>query len=400
MSMSVKKVPFFELEARMKRFRDKMDKSNPEWRIAVIFSKINMYYFTGTMQDGMLLIPRDKEATLWVRRSYERALDESAFSNIKPMESFRDAAASVGKLPDTVYMETEVVPLALYQRFRKHFPFDFVKSADMQIAAVRAVKSSYEISLMEQSGKIHQQALEMRVPQMLKEGMSEAELAGELFSALIEEGHHGVSRFRMFDTEMLLGQIGFGESSIYPSYFNGPGGNYGMSPAVPLLGSRERKLKKGDLVFVDVGCGVEGYHTDKTMIYMFGKPLSQEAIDAHQRCIEIQNEMAAMLKPGEIPSQIYRTVMNKLGAEFLRNFMGYGNRSVKFLGHGIGLQIDEFPVIAEGFDEPLEEGMAIALEPKKGIENIGMVGVENTFLVTPDGGRCITGANPGLICVY
>jgi len=86
MSMSVKKVPFFELEARMKRFRDKMDKSNPEWRIAVIFSKINMYYFTGTMQDGMLLIPRDKEATLWVRRSYERALDESAFELLTSMQ--------------------------------------------------------------------------------------------------------------------------------------------------------------------------------------------------------------------------------------------------------------------------------------------------------------------------
>ena len=80
--------------------------------------------------------------------------------------------------------------------------------------------------------------------------------------------------------------------------------------------------------------------------------------------------------------------------------MGFGNRKVKFLGHGVGLLIDESPVIAKGFDEPLQKGMVIALEPKKGIENLGMVGIENTFIVTAKGGECITGDNPGLIPVY
>ncbi|SHE84659.1 M24 family metallopeptidase [Desulforamulus putei] len=395
-----KQVPLIELQTRMNRFRAKMEASNPDWEIAVIFSKINLYYFTGTMQDGMLLIPRDDEAIFWVRRSYERALDESLFSHIKPMDSFRDAAASIRKFPSVAYMETEVVPLALYQRFQKYFPVTDVRSVDAQIAAVRAIKSPYELSLMEQSGRIHQRVLEDRVPKMLKEGMSEAELASQLFSVMIEEGYHGVARFGMFDTEMVLGHICFGESSIYPTYFNGPGGNYGMSPAVPLLGSRDRKLKKGDLVFVDIGCGVDGYHTDKTMTYMFGESLPQEVISVHNKCVDIQNKIAEMLKPGVTPSHIYNTIMNNLSTEFLKNFMGFGNRRVKFLGHGIGLLIDELPVIAEGFSVPLQEGMAFALEPKKGIANIGMVGIENTFLVTPEGGRCITGDNPGLIPVY
>ncbi len=393
-------VPLTELETRMERFRAKMEASNPDWGIAVIFSKVNLYYFTGTMQDGMLIIPREDEAVFWVRRSIERAEDESLFPRIEPMESFRDVAGSAGRLPDTVYLETEVVPIALYRRFQKYFPFSEVKPLDVQISAVRAVKSAYELSLMEKSGRIHQRVLEERIPAILREGMSEAELGTEIFSILIEEGHHGVSRFGMFDTEIVLGHIGFGESSIYPTYFNGPGGNYGMSPAVPLLGSRSRRLGKGDLVFVDIGCGVEGYHTDKTMTYMFGGTLGEEALLAHYRCVEIQNEIAAMLKPGNIPSDIYRAVMNKLSPGFLQNFMGYGRRRVKFLGHGVGLLIDELPVIAEGFNEPLQEGMAFALEPKKGIENVGMVGIENTFLVTPQGGRCITGNNPGLIPVY
>ncbi|AKB83738.1 Xaa-Pro aminopeptidase [Methanosarcina barkeri 3] len=396
----IKKVPLTELKNRMRNFRKRMDISNPQWEIAVIFSKINLYYFTGTMQDGMLIIPKNGEATFWVRRSYERALDESLFPNIEPMNSFRDAAKSISELPSTVYLETEVIPLALYQRFQKYFPFKNVKSADSQICAVRAVKSEYELSLTREAGRIHQHVLEDLVPEMLHEGMSEVDLSTELYSVMVEEGHHGLCRFGMFDTEMVLGNVCFGESSIYPSYFNGPGGIYGMSPAVPLIGSRDRKLKKGDLVFIDIGCGVEGYNTDKTTTYMFGSSLPQYAIDAHNKCVEIQNEAASMLKPGAIPSEIYTTIINNLDSEFLQNFMGFGNRKVKFIGHAVGLLIDETPVIAEGFDEPLQEGMVFALEPKKGIENIGMVGIENTFIVTAKGGECITGNNPGLIQIF
>jgi len=383
----------------MTNFRRKMDVTAPDWQMVVVFKKINIYYFTGTMQEGMLIIPREEDATYWVRRSFERALDESPFQNIKPMNSFRDAAGSFKKLPETVYLETEVVPLAMYERFHKYFPFENVKSCDAQLSAVRSVKSPYELSLMERSGEIHRKVLEKEVPALLKEGMSELELTVKIFEKLLEEGHHGVCRFGMFDTEMGVGQIGFGESSIYPTYFNGPGGNYGMSPVVPFWGSRERKLKKGDLVFVDMGCGFEGYHTDKTMTYMFGKSLPTEAIDTHKKCVDIQNEIASMLKPGEIPADIYNKIMNSLEPDFLDNFMGFGSRKVKFLGHGIGLLIDELPVIANGFTEPIQENMVFAIEPKKGIKDIGMVGIENTFVVTPAGGRNITGNCSGLILV-
>jgi Xaa-Pro dipeptidase len=396
----INQVPLTELQTRLNRFRVKMDESNPDWKFAVVFSKINLYYFTGTMPEGMLFIPRDAEAILWVRRSFERASKESLFPQIRPMDSFREPAATYGQMSGTVYLETEIVPLAMYERFQKYFQFTEVKACDIQIASVRAIKSSYELNLMERSGNIHKRVLEERVPKILREGMSEAEFASQLFAIMIEEGHHGVARFGMFDTEIGIGHICFGESSIYPTYFNGPGGNFGMSPAVPILGSRENKLKSGQLVFIDIGCGVDGYHTDKTMTYMFEKTLPDEAIAVHQKCVDIQNEVAQMLRPGAIPAEIYNTVMNKLDSNFLENFMGYGSRKVRFLGHGIGLVIDELPVISEGFYEPLQEGMAFALEPKKGIKNVGMVGIENTFFVTPEGGRCITGDNPGLIKVF
>lgn len=230
--------------------------------------------------------------------------------------------------------------------------------------------------------------------------MSEAGFGSEVYALLVREGHHGVVRFGMFDTEIEVGQLGFGESSIYPTRFNGPGGAYGMCPAVPLLGSPKRTLKPGDLVYIDNACGVEGYQTDKTMNYMFGKPLPDNAIEIHYQCVDIQDEMASLLRPGNTPSGIYSGIMDSVTPEFRENFMGFGNRQVNFLGHGVGLLVDEIPVIAKGFDDPLQEGMVIALEPKKGIKGVGMVGIENTFVVTPGGGVSITGKSGGLIPVW
>ncbi len=393
-------VPLSELQNRMTRFRARMDAACPQWELVSLFGRINQYYFTGTMQDGVLLIPRDAEAVYWVRRSFERARDESLFPHIEPMSSFRDAAQAMGRIPKQLYLETELVPLALLQRFQKYFPVSECKSVDLQIAAVRAVKSPFELEIMQRSGEVHRRILEERLPGMLREGMSEAQLAAELYPVMVEEGHQGVARFGMFQTEIALGHICFGPSSIYPTSFDGPGGNFGMGPAAPVLGSREHTLKKGDLVFVDIGCGVEGYHTDKTMTYMFGASLPKEVVAAHEQCVAIQNQVAEQLRPGAVPSEIYQTTMASLNSDFLRNFMGFGTRQARFLGHGIGLLIDELPVIAKGFDEPLQENMVFALEPKKGIEHVGMVGIENTFIVTPDGGCCITGDHPGLMPVY
>lgn len=394
-----RKTPASELRDRMERFRLRMDTENPSWEFAAIFGRVNQFYLTGTMQDGVLLIPRDDEAVLWVRRSLERALDESLFPDIRPMKSFRDAAAGMGACPGTVHVDAETVPLALLERFRKYFPFRETAALDTQAAKVRSKKSAYELAIMEQAGRIHRHVLEDCVPGMLREGMSEAGLGGEVFSLMIREGHHGIARFGMFGTEMVLGQIGFGESSLYPTGFDGPGGCLGMAPGAPVLGSPDRTLKAGDLVFLDCACGVQGYHTDKTVTYIFRRSLPEEAIDAHRRCVEIQDEAAALLRAGTRPSEVYETVIGGLEPAFLKNFMGFGDRRVPFLGHGVGLQVDEVPVIARGFDEPLEEGMVIALEPKVGVRGVGMVGIENTFVVTRGGGRSITGTNPGLILV-
>ncbi|WP_167618872.1 M24 family metallopeptidase [Maribellus sediminis] len=393
------KTPASELNQRMTVFCGIMDEQHPDWKMAMIFSKINLFYFTGTYSEGMLIIERDRSSVFWVRRSYDRALAESEFANLKPMSSYRDAALAYSSVPDEVYLEVEFVPLAMLSRVQKYFPFKNYQSLDFQLAMTRSVKSNWELRFMEEAGEIHRSILEEKVPGLLREGMSEADLAAELFELMVKEGHQGTARFAMHDTDIVVAQLGFGESSLMSTNFDGPGGNRGLSAAVPSLGSRERLLKKGDLVFVDMGLGVNGYHSDKTMTYMFGTPLPAEVQEIQKQCVEIQNSVAALLKPGNSPEVIYETIMDSLSPDFQRNFMGFGSRQVKFLGHGIGLTVDELPVVAKGFKLPLQENMVFAVEPKKGIAGVGMVGIENTFVVTPNGGRSITGNHPGLIFV-
>ncbi|WP_372775383.1 M24 family metallopeptidase [Mangrovibacterium sp.] len=393
------KTPASELLARMATFCRLMNESNPEWKMAMIFSKINLLYFTGSMSEGMLIVERDNGATYWVRRSYERALAESEFSDLRPMESYRDAAAGYHHLPATVYLETEFVPLAMFQRVQKHFPFQSFKALDFQISMTRAVKSDWELKFLKQAGRIHQRVLEEQVPLLLREGMSETELATELYALMVKEGHQGTARFAMHDTDIVVAQLGFGENSLVPTNFDGPGGNQGLNAAVPSLGNRDRKLSKGDLVFIDMGLGVNGYHSDKTMTYLFGAKPSAEVQQIHNQCVDIQYRVADRLRPGNTPEAIYESIMSELSPEFKQNFMGFGKRQVKFLGHGIGLTVDELPVLAKGFKMPLQENMVFAVEPKKGIKGFGMVGIENSFLVTADGGQSISGSNPGLIVV-
>ncbi len=392
-------VPLPELNDRMARFRARMDADCPDWELAAFFGRTNQYYFTGTMQDALLLVPRDSEAVLWVRRSFERAQAESLFPAIRPMKSFRDALPMGKAAWHTIHLETELVPLALVERFRKYFRGDELAALDGTIARVRAAKSAYELALMARSGAMHRRLLEERVPALLRAGISEAEFACELYALMVREGHQGTVRFGMFGVDLAVGQIGFGENSLYPTSFDGPGGAVGIGPAAPVLGSRERTLRAGDLVFVDIGCAVDGYSSDKTMVYQFGRALPAEVSAIHRRCVEIERSVAAALKPGAIPAQIYQRTLAELEPAFLDHFMGYGARRANFLGHGVGLQIDEWPVLAEGFEEPLVEDMVLAVEPKKGVPGVGMVGSENTYRVTSAGGVSLTGDSPGLILV-
>jgi Xaa-Pro aminopeptidase len=383
-------VPLSDLESRLKRFRENLTNIDNSWEVAVIFGKINTFYFTGTMQNGVLIIPREDEAVYFVRKSFERAKIESEYRNIVKIGSFKEIKNYINLDSTSVHIEKEVVPFAVFERFNKYFGFNEIKSLDFAVAKTRAIKSDFELSLMRKSGAIHAEVLEQVVPKLLKVGMSEAELGALILKEKILRGHHGVTRMGSFNAELYLGNVCFGENGNYYNSFDGPGGIKGVAPAVPLLGSFDRKLKSDDILYVDSATGYMGYHTDKTCVYSMRK-VPEDLKELHKKCVDIQNQVAEMLVPGAIPSEIYKKITENIDPEFDENFMGYLSNKVKFLAHGIGLVVDEYPVVAKGFDEPVEENMVFAIEPKKFVKDIGLLGVENTFVVKKNGAESITG---------
>ena len=389
--MDMKKTPKPELEQRMSRFTAAMDAAYADWEVCAIIGGVSMYYLTGTICDGMVLIRRGKDAVLWVRKSYDRAILESEFGDIRRMTSFRDITAAVMPLPDTLYLDMSAATLEWYGILSRYIKFDRVLPADSVMLGVRAVKSPYEIALMRRAGSVADRLLREDVPGFLRPGVSEADLGAELLSHFIKNGNDGISRFSMRNTDVLLGHVGFGCSPLYPATFNGASGSAGLSPAAPVIGSRDVRLKAGDLVYIDVGFGMDGYNIDKTLVYSFGKAQPEHVCDVHDHCLELERLAISMMRPGAKPSDIYNSVMQSVRPELRGCFMGAPGRTVNFLGHGVGLNVDELPVLAKGFDQPLECGMTIAVEPKISVEGSGMTGSENTYLIAESGAESLTG---------
>lgn len=389
---ALRPVPAGELETRLERFRRAMDAAHPGWEMAAVNHKVAMYYFTGTIQEGVLLI-RPQDAVFWVRRSFERACNESHFSDIRPMHSFREAAAFYGTAPKVMYVETKKATLDWERMLHKYFAFEELGSFDSVLQDLRMVKSEYELKQMEQSGAIHETVLDIVAPKLIHGGISEAQLAIALYSEMVQRGSHGTARFNQALGEEAVGIASFGKSGLVRTGFDGPGGTDGTCIAVQSIGNAFRKLQSGRLVYLDIPCGFDGYHTDKTVVYYYGDlakdEQSKHLIEAQQRCLELEQEVVRLMVPGEPIENLYLRTMDKFDNIYGDAFMNGG----KFLGHSIGLVMDEAPAIAKGFKQPLQPGMTFAVEPKIALPGLGMVGTENTYVVTENGARSLTGSS-------
>ncbi len=399
-------VPYQELKYRWERCRGFLSQFAPRAEGMLIFSKLNIYYFTGTIVNGLLWLPLQGEPVLLCRRGLERAKLESPLQNIVPYTSYGDILKILDgldmPLPNVAAAEMNGLTWALSMSLTKYLPTVQFISGDKILAMTRAKKSPWELKKMRIAGAKHNKCLTELLPPLLHEGLSELAISHKLWEVFFAEGHHGIMHMENYGEEIFLGHVCVGESANYPSVFNGPVGVRGIHPAAPIMGSAQVAWERHQLLVIDVGFAWEGYLTDKTQVYWLGdeKSLPDQARAAHDFCIEIQNEVAAKLKPGAIPSEIWRQVLAKAEqSKWAEGFMGLGRNKVSFVAHGIGLAVDEYPVVAKGFDLPVEEGMVFAIEPKIGLPGLGMVGVENTFEVTPAGGKCLTGEDYRIIAV-
>lgn len=384
-------VPMFELQNRLKRLRTELTNADKNWSMVIINNPINLYYLTGTMPEGILTITKT-DAVLWVRKGYERAKKESLFEDIRQMKSFRTVCDYFGQAPDTIYIEHGYATIKWISMVQKYFRFYKYKDIAPLLQKLRLNKSEYELECIKKSGQIQSHVTEKILPTLLKEGISEAEVCMTASLEMVKLGSMGVNRFENPLGESSSGICSFSENALYGLSFDSPDGCKGTYIAVQSIGSNNRKLKKGDIVFADIPCGVAGYHTDKTVVYFYGKlsenPNGDIIKRAYNVCIEIEKKTAQMLKPNVVLSELYEYATSLVPEEFKQGFM-FGK---KFIGHSIGLCMDESPAIAKSFEEKLSCNQVFALEPKIALDGLGIVGSENTYLVTENGGICLTGS--------
>ncbi len=399
-------IPAEELTLRHERCRKLLDEFVPDAGGLLVFARPAIYYLTGTLGTGCLWLPREGQPLLMLRKGEGRAALEAPTIPLATYRSYKDlavlAAEAGAPLSATIAVDMGGLSWQLGDMLRSRLGAHRFVSGDQVLAVAQSLKSEWELRILRSCGERHHMALHDVLPQLIRPGMSEREIAHTAWAVFFELGHQGILRMSAFGEECFLGHVSAGDSGIYPSSFNGPLGVRGEHPAVPLMGYAGKLWKAGEPLALDIGFQLEGYHTDKTQLYWGGhsSTVPAQVQAAHDFCVEVQAWAAEQLKPGVRVSDIWAHCLHWAEtAGFAEGFMGLGANKVPFLGHGIGLAIDGWPAIAKGFDRPVEKGMVFALEPKQAIGGLGMVGVENTYEVTDSGGACITGQEYELLCV-
>lgn len=361
----------------------------------IIVQNADLFYFTGTVQQSHLFIPAEGKPVLLVKKSYERAREESALDDIIYLDSLKDMLGVLGTYDyrnfKTLGFELDVLPANLYLRYLKLFAPAKIVDASPLIRTVRMVKSNYELEIFRNASGMNVEIFSF-IKDNLREGMSELKLTAIIDAYSREKGHPGLVRIRGFNQDLFQTHVVSGENTE-PSYFWGAVGGKGVGPAFA-QGATDKLIVRNEPVFVDYGFILDGYILDQTRIYCIGN-LPNHLAKAYNTATEILTQMKEMAKPGVPCGKLHDLALEIAGASpFAQYFTGYP-APLAFVGHGIGIELDELPVIGHGFETPLEAGMVFALEPKFTFPD-GAVGIENTYAVTRNGLETLTVYDEGI----
>jgi Xaa-Pro aminopeptidase len=354
---------------------------------ALFIYPIDVYYFSGTRQNATLWLPTAGEPVLMVRKSLSRAKADSPLADIRPFPSSKEFSAVIPAGSLKIGFTFDVAPvqqLNFYSRLLTGREFIDISALNRE---VRSVKSPFELQQIKDSGDTLSSVF-AQVPGFLKEGMRELDLTAEFEYRLRKTGNEGYVRMRAYNQELYGGLVVSAGATSY-GFFDGAVTGKGLSNAFPQGASRE-VIVRDTPVMIDFTGIYNGYITDMTRIFVIGTldPELQRAFDV---ALDIQAFLQRELKPGAICEELFfKAVEIADQGGFGERFMGMPGEQARFVGHGVGLELDEFPVIAQGFKVPLQAGQTIAIEPKFVLPGKGVIGIENTFAVSPDGGRKMT----------
>ena len=378
------KIPESELTRRRNVLQEKLRQEEVDG--VLLAQQMSMYYFTGTMQCQYVYMPAQGAALALVRRNIARAQAETSV-RLVPLAGFNSLPSLLREVV-RLGLELDVLPAALYLRLVAVFPDCKIVDVSRLVREVRQVKSEYELGLLAEAARMVDE-MNRRVPELLVEGKEEIALASEVEAILRRLGHQGVARTRGFNQEIFYGHVLSGESGGVASFLDSPTGGNGLSAAQP-QSAGWKKLAAGEPITIDYAGIYQGYKVDQTRLFSIG-PLPELLNDAFSTAVAVQDKVCALLVPGRSGAEIYEAaaaVADKAGLS--RHFMGYGDTQVRYVGHGVGLEYDEFPVLAKGSPHLLAENCVVAVEPKFVFPGLGVVGLENTWLVTGNGARKIS----------
>jgi Xaa-Pro aminopeptidase len=285
-------------------------------------------------------------------------------------------------------MELDVLPVNLYRKYRQIFSDSSITDISHAIRLIRAIKSAYEIDRITDAARLADQVASFMKAE-LHEGITEVELAGKIEARARALGHQGMVRMRLWGSEMFYGHLMCGDSAAVPSSLSSPTGGAAMSPAFS-QGPGFAPIKRHEPILFDYVFAHKGYLADHTRIFALGN-LPDKLMQAHEAMLNLQNKLQTEMRPGVIVGDLYDMALSFAAESGLGDyFMGAEKQRIRFIGHGIGLELDEYPFLAKGQQMKLKPGMVIALEPKVVIPGTGVVGVENTHLMTETGLKRLT----------
>jgi Xaa-Pro aminopeptidase len=377
--------PKSEIDQRIAHLKKQLAENQID--AALLLQRADLFYFSGTIQEAHLFVPVDAEPILMVYKNFDRAIAESSLSRIVPLASPKAIPEILRQfdyiIPQTIGMELDVLPVNLYRNYQRMFADRQLVDVSHLIRLVRALKSPYEIEMMRKAAKLSDAVAE-QVPLLLREGMTELELAGQVEAEARKRGHQGVVRMRLWGSEMFYGHLMAGPSGAIPSFLSSPTGGTGASPAVA-QGPGFRPIQRHEPVLVDYVFALNGYYSDHARIFSIGE-LPDDLMAAHAAMLELQALIKTEAKPGVPCGAIYDLALDWTRTKgYDEYFMGFGQERIRFVGHGVGIELDEYPFLAAGQKLELQAGMTLALEPKLIFPQKGVVGVENTHVVTEDG---------------
>lgn len=386
-----------ELAARIGKFQSALEKDDIDG--ALIIQKTDLYYFSGTSQQGWLYIPTSGVPLLMIFKEFDRAKVESSLKNVVSLVSPKKIPEMLKEqgysLPSTLGLELDVLPANLYFQFSSIFEGSRIVDVSTPIRLTRAVKSPFEIQRMRTAAAFSDKVA-ARFAEILEVGKTEVALAGELEGYARSLGHQGIVRMRMFGSELFYGHLISGPAAAVPSYLASPTGGAGVSEAIG-QGAGFKKINRDEMVLVDYVFAHNGYISDHARIFVVGD-LDVQLARAHEDMLDIQEKIKKEAVPGAVTGEIYQMMVDMAAEKgYGGTFMGVGERKIRFTGHGVGLELDEFPFIAKGQKLKLAEGMVLALEPKVIWPGKGVAGIENTHLVTSKGLESLT-QFPDQIC--